>query len=144
MVKVNTLKNRHSLTIFRMGFFGATQGWKAPLSKICHTYPTSMKLGKVIPYLRKIEKICASRDTPHCITMFSQEIGKFCYIRKYRLQTQNLRIILVNMVTILMMPAKLATLGLLKVKLFWNNSYDVIFSEYDVTKEILLRDQIVL
>ena len=44
------------------------------------------------------------------------------------------------MVTILMMSAKLATLGLLKVKLFWNNSYDVIFSEYDDTKEILLRE----
>ena len=41
------------LTLFRMGRFGAAHGWgggglgykKLPLSKICHTYPTLMKLG---------------------------------------------------------------------------------------------------
>ena len=33
-------------------------------SKICHTYPTMMKLGTVIPYLKKIPKIYESRDTP--------------------------------------------------------------------------------
>ena len=33
-----------------------------PLRKICHTYPTMMKLGTVIPYLRKIQKIYKSRD----------------------------------------------------------------------------------
>ena len=38
------------LTLFRMGFFGAAHGYggggkKAPLPKICHTYPTIMKLG---------------------------------------------------------------------------------------------------
>ena len=31
-------------------------GGKAPLSKICHTYPTMMQLGTVIPYLQKIQK----------------------------------------------------------------------------------------
>ena len=30
---------------------------KGPLPKICHTYPTMMKLGTVIPYLKKIQKI---------------------------------------------------------------------------------------
>ena len=48
-----------------MGFFGAAHGWggkKAP--KICHTYPTVMKLGTVIPYPKKIQKIYESRDTP--------------------------------------------------------------------------------
>ena len=29
---------------------------RAPLPKICHTYPTMMKLGTVIPYLKKIKK----------------------------------------------------------------------------------------
>ena len=53
-----------------MGLFGAAyglgggEGQKAPLSKICHTYPTLMKLGAVIPYLKKIQKIHKSRDTP--------------------------------------------------------------------------------
>ena len=50
-----------------MGFFGAAHGWSgafwSPLPKICHTYPTIMKLGTVIPYLRKTQKIYKSRDT---------------------------------------------------------------------------------
>ena len=39
-------------------------GKNAPLFKICHTYPTTMKLGTVIPYPKKIQKIYESRDTP--------------------------------------------------------------------------------
>ena len=52
-----------------MGIFGAAHGWggkKAPpprLPKICHAYPTMMKLGTVIPYLKKIQKIYESCDT---------------------------------------------------------------------------------
>ena len=42
---------------------GVGVGQKAPLPKICHTYPTMMKLGTVIPYLRKIQKMYKSRDT---------------------------------------------------------------------------------
>ena len=55
-----------------MGFFGATHGWGGgggalpppppPLPKIRQTYPTMMKLGTVIPYLRKIKKMYKSRD----------------------------------------------------------------------------------
>ena len=48
------------LTLFRMGFFGAAHGWggiKAPLPKICCRYPTMMKLGTVIPYLKEIQRI---------------------------------------------------------------------------------------
>ena len=37
---------------------------KTPLHKICHTYPTMMKLCTVIPWLKKIKKIYESRDTP--------------------------------------------------------------------------------
>ena len=44
------------------------------------------------------------------------------------------------MVTILMMSAKIATLGLLKVKVFKNNRYDVIIYVYDATNKILSRD----
>ena len=29
---------------------------KVALPKICHTYPKMMKLGKVVPYLKKIQK----------------------------------------------------------------------------------------
>ena len=56
-----------ALTLFRMGFFGAAHGWGGgflpPLPKIHHTYPTMMKLGTVIPYLRKIQKMYKSCDT---------------------------------------------------------------------------------
>ena len=39
-----------------------------------------------------------------------------------------------------MMSAKLATLGLLKIELFWNKGYDVIILVHDITKKILERD----
>ena len=42
--------------------------------------------------------------------------------------------------TILMMPAKMATLGLLKIKVFWNKVYDVIISVYGVTNKISLGE----
>ena len=45
-----------------------------------------------------------------------------------------------NMVTILMMSAKLASPGLLKIKIFQNNSYDIIIPDYDVTNKIFSRD----
>ena len=41
------------------------------------------------------------------------------------------------MVTILMMSAKMATLSLLKIKVFWNKGYDVIISVHDVTSKVL-------
>ena len=44
------------------------------------------------------------------------------------------------MVTVLMISAKLATLGLLKIKVFRNKGYDVITSAHDVTNKILSRD----
>ena len=42
--------------------------------------------------------------------------------------------------TILMMSAKMATLGHLKIKVFWNKVYDVIISVHEVTNNILSRD----
>ena len=52
-----------------MGLFRGAQGWergvkKPPFLKICHTYPTIMKFGAVIPYLKKTQKIYKSPDTP--------------------------------------------------------------------------------
>ena len=44
------------------------------------------------------------------------------------------------MVTTLMISAKIVTLGLLKIKVFWNKGYDVIISVYDVSNEILSLD----
>ena len=44
------------------------------------------------------------------------------------------------MVTILVMSAKMAALGLLKIKVFRNKGYDSIISVYDVINKILSRD----
>ena len=44
------------------------------------------------------------------------------------------------MVTILMMSAKLASPGLLKLKIFQNKGYDVIVLDYVVTNKILSHD----
>ena len=39
-----------------------------------------------------------------------------------------------------MMSAKLATLGLLKIKVFWNKVYGVIIYLHDFTRKTLSRD----
>ena len=55
------------LTLFRMGLFrvahGGGGGGGDHLPKICRTYPTMIKLGTVILYLKKNQKIYKSRDT---------------------------------------------------------------------------------
>ena len=84
------------------------------------------------------------------ISIFSSEISKFCYIRKHRYRLHFgtwflillpflslWRFFLINMVTILMMSAKLATPGPLKIKIFHNKGCDVIIPDYDVTSKIL-------
>ena len=43
------------------------------------------------------------------------------------------------MIAVLMMSPKLATLGLLKIKVFWNKGYDAIISAHGVTNIILSR-----
>ena len=59
----------NGLTLFRMGLFRAAHKWggggvkKAPFPKVCCTYPIMMKLGKIIAYIKKIQKIYKSRDT---------------------------------------------------------------------------------
>ena len=56
---VNPIQDGHFWDCSRMG-----GGQKSPpLPKICHAYPTMMKLGIVIPYLKRIQKIYESRDT---------------------------------------------------------------------------------
>ena len=44
------------------------------------------------------------------------------------------------MVTILIIPAKMATLGLVKINLYWNKGCKVIVSVYYVTNKILTCD----
>ena len=107
---------------------------KAPLPEICHTYPTLMKLGTVIPYLKKVRKninhVTQLRSYAD-ISIFSTEICIFCYIKKYKYRLhfnvyflilltflESLKVVLINLVAILMMSAKLVTLDLLKKQAF--------------------------
>ena len=53
---------------------------------------------------------------------------------------ESLKISLINMVTILMMPTKLATPGLLKIKKLQNKGYDVIILDDDFIHKFLLRE----
>ena len=57
-----------------MGFFGAAHRWA---DKICHTYPTTMKRGTVIPYPKKIQKIYESRDTPRHFFTGNQQFSLY-------------------------------------------------------------------
>ena len=109
-------------------------GQEDPLPKICHTYPTVMKFDTVIPYLKKSKKYMNHLTHPLSsadISNFSPGISKFCYIKKYMYRLhfdakflilltflESLKIVLIKKVTILMMPAKMATPGLLKIKVF--------------------------
>ena len=142
-----------------MDLLGAFHGWgwgkKAPsLKSVKH--PTMIKLGTVIPHPKKIQKIYESRDIPlefcwHQYFFTGNQQVLLYQEMKYRLHFdtwflilliffESLKIILVKMVTILMMLAKMATLGLLKIKLFWNKGYDVIIFIPDVTNKISSRD----
>ena len=64
-----------------MGLFRAAHGCgeakRSPVLKICHTYPTMMKLSTVIPYLMKIQKIYKSRDTPLSFADISISVHEF-------------------------------------------------------------------
>ena len=59
-VYFNPIQDGHFRGCSRMGGGGG----KPLLPKICHKYPTMMKLGTVIPYLKKIQKINELCDTP--------------------------------------------------------------------------------
>ena len=81
-----------TLTMFRMGFFGAAHGWgwgqKGPLSlksvthilqwwNLAQLYLTQRRSKK---YMNHVTHPLSSAD----ISIFSPEISKFCYIKKYR------------------------------------------------------------
>ena len=56
----------------------------------------------------------------------------------------SLRISIINIVTILMTPAKMVTLVLFKVKIFWNKGYDVIIYVHDVPTNFYHMNKIIL
>ena len=115
-----------------------------------------MKLSTVIPYLKKIQ-IYKSRDTLLKICWHryfftgNQQLKLYQEIQiqasfYYEISNnsfnffESLKVFLINIATILMIPAKLVTLGLFKIKTFWNRGYDVKIFVQQVTNRILLHD----
>ena len=76
------------LTLFRMGFFGAVQGLegdqKGPLPKICHTYPTMMKLGSCTLPKEDLKSIWITWHTPWLLltsAFFYRKLANFAISR---------------------------------------------------------------
>ena len=123
---------------------------RLPLPKISDTYPTMMKHGTVIPYLRRSKKYLNHvTQTPLSsadISIFSPEISKFCYIKKhrYRLHFNAWFLILLTF-----LESFLENFfnkhgynfdDVRKMSVFWNKGYDLIIPAHGVTNKILSRD----
>ena len=125
----------------------------ARLAKIFHRYPTMMKLGTVIPYLKKTQKIYESRETTPDLcwhqhfftgirhTLLCQEIQRNTDLNCILIHNfEVFSLFLLNLVIILMMSAKMATQNLHKLTVFWNEGYGVLNSVDDVINKILWHD----
>ena len=119
------------LTLLTMDlFFGRgccrIEGAKKDPSLKCFTYPTIMTFGTVIPYLKKIQTfrvlLTSAFFTENQQILQYQEIMILIAFEHIIYNSFNfflsLKVFLINMVGILMMSAKLATIGLLKIKVF--------------------------
>ena len=60
---INQIRNWLFWGSSRIGGGGGGGKKPSPIPKICHSYPTLMKLGTVITYPKKIQKTYESRDT---------------------------------------------------------------------------------
>ena len=133
---------------------------KASVSKICHTNVTIIKLGTAIPYLKKIQNIYKSCDT----------VFEFCWHQPFFMGNQPILLYQERQIQIAFLciisnsfdffwvckdcfnkhgynfddVSKTDTLGLLRIKVFWNKGYDIVTFFYDVTNKIYHVTQIIL
>ena len=147
-----------------MGFFGAARGWgvcggrellnRSPsLKSVTHilqwwnlaqlylTKRRSKKYMNHVTYPLSSADSIFFRKSANFVILRNKEIDNtltFWYIFSNLLES--LKIVLINMGKILMMSRKIATPGLLKVKLFWNKGFDVIISIHDDPNKILSGD----
>ena len=147
-----------------MGFFGAARGWgvcggrgllnRSPsLKSVTHilqwwnlaqlylTKRRSKKYMNHVTYPLSSADSIFSRKSANFVILRNKEIDNtlaFWYIISNFLES--LKIVLIIMGKILMMSRKIATPGLLKVKLFRNKGFDVIISIHVVPNKILSGD----
>ena len=147
-----------------MGFFGAARGWgvcggrgllnsSPSLKSVTHilqwwnlaqlylTKRRSKKYMNHVTYPLSSADSIFFRKSANFVILRNKEIDNtlaFWYIFSNLLES--LKIVLINMGKILMMSRKIATPGLLKVKLFWNKGFDVIISIHDDPNKILSGD----
>ena len=62
--KVNAINPTQDEHFWDCSWMGEGGKKTPPLLKMCHTHPTMMKIGKFITYLKKIQKLYESSDTP--------------------------------------------------------------------------------
>ena len=109
---------------------------------ICHIYPTMMKLGTLILYIKKIHvtQLLSSAD----ISIFSLKVS----IHNFSIHNWYIISNCFNFFWVFKDffsrhgynfndVSKMATLGLVKIKVFWNKYYDVIVSVYPFINKIL-------
>ena len=95
------------------------------------THPLSFADISII--YRKSTNIAISRNTVVVDCIFTRNFFFFFIVFK------SLKVILIDIAAILMISAKMATLGLLKIKVFGNKGYEVMICVHDVTNNILSR-----
>ena len=92
------------------------------------THPLSFADISII--YRKSTNVAISRNTDVVDCIFTRNFFFFLSL---------LKVILIHIAAILMISAKMATLGLLKIKVFGNKGYEVMICVHDVTNNILSR-----
>ena len=148
-----------SFTLFRMSLFGtALRWWGGGEGGRGGGKKGNHSLKSIIPILNQWKSYTLSKRDPKNVwftwhTPWVQLISVFftenkqillyqeiqIYIPFYLTFIESLKVFLINIVTILIISAKISTPDFLKIKVFGNNGYDVIIYVNDITNKISSR-----
>ena len=129
---------------------------KAHLLKFCHTYPITMKVGRYTLRKKDLKNIWIMWHTPWLLltsAIFHRKSSNLaisrnkcidCILMQFLIILTFRKIFLINKFTVLTMSKKMATPGLLKIKLFWNKGCEVIIYVHNVTNNFYYLIEIIL